>query len=131
MSTEDRNCVGRDLGKLLHKTSAARFQRVDHPFVVYDFVPHIDRRAVLIERALDDFNRAHDTGAETARFRQNNLHPADPLECPFSDLACRRFRARSARNSISAGCNSGAWRAPKTPKTLLTIPFAPRPALAY
>src|SRR5260221_5386947 len=129
MSTEDRNCVGRDLGKLLHKTSAARFQRVDHPFVVYDFVPHIDRRAVLIERALDDFNRAHDTGAETARFRQNNLHPADPLECPFSDLACRRVRARSARKSVSSGRQSSARPASQTPQTLFAITISSRTAM--
>jgi hypothetical protein len=34
-----------------------------------DLVPHIDRRAILLDRALDDLDRAHDTGAKPAGLR--------------------------------------------------------------
>ena len=45
-------------------------QRVDHVFVVHDFVAHIDRRAVFFERALDRVDGPHDAGAKTARRAQ-------------------------------------------------------------
>src|SRR6185437_6091518 len=128
---EDRDRVRRHLGQFLNENGAARFERVDHPFVVNNLVAHVDRRAVFIECALDNFDCTHDSRAEAAGFRQDNLHPAAPLPCPFIALACRRRCARSARDAISAGCNSGVCRDPNTSKTLLTIPFASSPALAY
>ena len=42
--------------------------------VVHDLVPDIDRRAVFLQRALDDLDGAHDTGAEAARLREDDLH---------------------------------------------------------
>ena len=35
--------------------------------VVHDLVAHVDRRAELVQGALDDLDRAVDAGAETAR----------------------------------------------------------------
>src|SRR5262245_3159264 len=129
MRTEDRDGVRRHFGKLFDEPGAARLQRTDDPFVVHDFVPHVDRRPILVERTLDNFNRTYDAGAEAARLRQNNFHQAPPFVRLVA--ACRRRRARSSRSAISDGCNSGACLAPKTSNTFATIPFASRPALAY
>jgi hypothetical protein len=41
---------------------------------VNDLVADVDRRAVFLERALDNLDRAHDACAEAARLRQNDLH---------------------------------------------------------
>ena len=74
MRAEDRDGVGRDLGEVLDEVRALGLQAFDHVLVVHDLVAHIDRRAVFLERALDDLDRAHHAGAEAARLRQNDLH---------------------------------------------------------
>src|SRR5262245_6882613 len=130
MRAKYRYCVRRHFGQFLDEVRPAGLECVDYPLVVHNLVPHVDRRSVFIECALDNLYRTHDPGTEAARFRQNDLHPAAPFT-PLIALACRRRSARSARNAISLGCNSGAWRVPKTSKTLLTIPVASSPALAY
>src|SRR4029079_2503252 len=129
MCAEDRDGVRRHFRKLFHETGAPRLQRIDDPFVVHDFVPHVDRRSIFIERALDNLNRTYDAGAEAARLRQYNFHHAPPFVRLLA--ACRRRRARSCRIAISDGCNSGACFAPKTSNTFATIPFVSRPAFAY
>ena len=58
----------------LDEHRALGLQAFDHVLVVHDLVPHIDRRAVFLQRALDDLDRAHHAGAETARLGQNDLH---------------------------------------------------------
>jgi hypothetical protein len=40
-----------------------------------DFVAHIDRRLIAIERTLDDIDRPHDSGAEATRLGQEDLYP--------------------------------------------------------
>ena len=48
--------------------------------VVHDLVPHVDRAAELLERALDDLDRAVDAGAEAARLGQDHLlHHSTPI----------------------------------------------------
>ncbi len=49
-------------------------QALDHVFVVHDLVPDIDRRAVLLQRALDDLDGTHDARAKAARLRQIDFH---------------------------------------------------------
>ena len=41
--------------------------------VVHDLVAHIDGRAELLQRQLDDLDRPVDAGAEAARGRQQDL----------------------------------------------------------
>ena len=41
--------------------------------IVDDLVPDIDGRAIKIERALDDIDRAHHAGAESARTGEEDL----------------------------------------------------------
>ena len=47
-------------------------QPVDHEAVVYDLVPHVDGRAVPLERELDDLDRAVHPRAEAARRRNQH-----------------------------------------------------------
>jgi hypothetical protein len=57
-------------------TNTAPFlaQVLDHVLVVHDLVAHVDRRAALLERALDDLDRALDAGAETAGIGEQDVH---------------------------------------------------------
>ena len=56
----------------LDEYDALRLQRVHDIFVVNDLVPDIDRRAVHLQRALDDVDGAHDARAKTARRAEND-----------------------------------------------------------
>ena len=71
---EDGDGARRDLGQLLDEDRALGLEAIDHELVVHDLVPDVDRRAVFLERALDDFDGAHDAGAESARLRKNDFH---------------------------------------------------------
>jgi hypothetical protein len=51
---------------------------------------HIDRRAILLERALDDLDRAHDTGAKSARLRKKHFHWTSITHVAPSSLPYRR-----------------------------------------
>src|SRR5260363_204134 len=48
-------------------------QPLDHPRVMDNLMPYIDRRAETRERALDNFNRAIHAGAKAARLREQTL----------------------------------------------------------
>src|SRR5262245_62729112 len=108
MSAEDRYCIRRHFGQFFNEACSARLEGVDHPFIMHNLVPYVDRRSVLIERALDNLDRAHDPRAEAARLRQNNLHPAAPLARPFLSLPRPHRSALSKRNWISSACTTGA-----------------------
>src|SRR6185312_15834930 len=131
---EDRYAVGRNFGEPFDENRTARFQRVDHPFVVHDLVPHVDRRPVFIERALDDLDGAHDTGAEAAWLGENDFHRAPPfrLALASNELSARRRGELSARIAIGCGCKVVASaRDPKTSNTFAPMPAASSPAFAY
>src|SRR5207247_8401171 len=53
---------------------AEALQAVDDEPVVHDLVPHVDRRAELLERLLDDRDRAVDSGAEAAGIGEYDVH---------------------------------------------------------
>ena len=55
--------------QLINKNRATRLEALDDKAIVDDFVAHVDRRAELIERILDNLNRAIHAGAEPARVR--------------------------------------------------------------
>ena len=71
---EDGHRVGGHLGQILDETRALGLQAFDHVLVVHDLVPHVDRRAIFLQRALDDLDGAHDAGAESAWLSQNDPH---------------------------------------------------------
>src|SRR5271165_2056771 len=68
VGAEDRDGIVRHLGQLFHEPRPLRLQEVDDALVVDDFMPHIDRSVVLLQRTLDDVDRPHDAGAKAPRF---------------------------------------------------------------
>lgn len=60
--------------QILDEHRALGFQAFDDVLVVHDLVADVDRRSVLLERAFDDLDRAHDSGAKSARLSQQDLH---------------------------------------------------------
>ena len=73
MRAEDRNRAVGNLGDVFDEPRALRLQQFDDVFVVDDLVAHIDRRAVFLQRALDDVDRPHHAGAEAARLGQHDI----------------------------------------------------------
>ncbi len=71
---EHRHGIRRYLRELLDEHCALGLQVLDDVLVVHDLVTHVDRRAVLLQRALDDLDRTHHAGAKAAGLGQDNLH---------------------------------------------------------
>src|SRR6266511_4095249 len=95
---EDGHRALRHLGELLDENGAFGLEAVDDELVVNDLVAHVDRRAVFLERALDNFDGAYHTGAETPRLRENDLdRPARLL-----------FPRRHDRRPFPSGSGLGA-----------------------
>src|SRR5471030_44723 len=65
--------AGRYIVEVFDEDRALVAQVFHHIGVVDDFVAHINRRAELLQRALDDFDRAVDAGAESTRLGQQNF----------------------------------------------------------
>src|SRR5262249_19023090 len=140
--------IGRDLGQLLDEHRALGLEVLDHVLVVHDLVAHVDRRPVFHQRALDDLDRAHHAGAETARLGQNHLHDnlCIHLLCMILsenryplfgimrqiNLCARRPRATGSLTCHQACCTTSIRTSlPSASNTLATIPLASRPATAY
>ena len=70
---EDDRGTPRHFVQLLDEHRALGAQVLDHELVVHDLVAHVDRGAVLLERALDDGDGAVHAGAVAARRRQQEL----------------------------------------------------------
>ena len=70
---EDGHRIIRYLGHRLDEAGALGLKTIDHVFVVHDFVTYVDRRAVLLQRALDNLDGPHHARAKAARLRQDNL----------------------------------------------------------
>jgi len=60
-------CTGWNLVQLINKNRTLCAQTVDYEFIVDDFVSHINRRTMLFERQLDDFDRAVNARAKATR----------------------------------------------------------------
>ena len=73
MRTENHNAIVGHFVEFIDENRAALAQIIDNEFVVHDFMAHIDRRTEHIERAIDDFDGAIDTGAKAARIGETNL----------------------------------------------------------
>ena len=99
VGAEHRDGARRHVLDLLDELDALGAQPVDDVAVVDDHVAHVDRRAVLVERALDDLDRAFDPGTETPGLRQNDSHVR--LPSPRRGRRPPRGR-RSIRNSRAA-----------------------------
>jgi hypothetical protein len=73
MGAENHRCAVRHLGQFLDEHGALGLESVDHVAVVYHFMPHVDWRAELFQRAFDDGDRAFDAGAEAAGVGQDSI----------------------------------------------------------
>jgi len=67
VGAEDERRARRNVGEVLDEDRAFALEIVDDVGVVDDLVADVDRRAELVERALDDLDRAIDARAEAAR----------------------------------------------------------------
>ena len=76
VGAEDESRAGRDVGEVLDEDRALGLEVVDDVGVVDDLVAHVDRRAELVQRALDDLDRAIDAGAEAARLGEDDFFEA-------------------------------------------------------
>ena len=74
MRAENQRCAGRHLVEVFDKHRAFFAQIIDHKFIVNDFMPHINRRAMQCDGALNDFDGAINTGTETTGIGEENLH---------------------------------------------------------
>ena len=89
--------VRRHFRQVLDEDGAFVLQAFDHVFVVHDLMAHIDRRAILLERALDDLDRAHDACAKPAGLRKIHFHGT-----PVTQVAPNSFLHLRLRRDI---CN--------------------------
>jgi hypothetical protein len=74
MGAEHGDRERRNFRQILDENSAFVLQAFDHVFIVHDLVAHIDRRAVFLERTLDDLDGTHDARTKAAGLRQINFH---------------------------------------------------------
>ena len=73
VGAEDERRAYRHVGEVLDEDRALSLEVVDDVGVVDDLVADVDRRAELVERALDDLDRAIDARAEAARLGEDDL----------------------------------------------------------
>ncbi len=105
------DAAGRYLGELLDEDGTFGLEVVDDVPVVDDLVAHVDRRAELRERLLDDRDRTIDTGAEPAGIGEQDVHH-EPFGLPAGSP--RRIRKLSMMSraaptviALSATLNAG------------------------
>src|ERR1043166_6021006 len=72
MRAENSDAARRDLVELVDEPRALGAQPLDHVPVVHDLMPHVDRRAVFLQRALDNLDRALYPGAEATGLREHD-----------------------------------------------------------
>src|ERR1700734_332206 len=74
VSAENRHSVRRHFGQILDEAGALGLEALGHVLVVHDLVAHIDRRAVFLQRAFDDLDGAHNSGAKTTGLSEDYFH---------------------------------------------------------
>src|SRR5690606_37719568 len=71
---EDHGGAVRHLVEFFHKHRAALLEVIHDKTVVDDFMPHVDRGAEILQRALHDLDGTVHTGTETTRIGEQNVH---------------------------------------------------------
>ena len=80
----------RDLVELFDEPRTFGAQALDHVPVVDDLVADVDRRAVLLERPLDDLDGPDDPGAKAAGLREDHSHGRTLSRTGSSSMTWRR-----------------------------------------
>jgi hypothetical protein len=70
----DENGAGWNVGDVVDESDAARTEVLDYVAVMNDFVIDVNRCAAKFENFVDAIDGHIDTGAETARVGENDLH---------------------------------------------------------
>jgi hypothetical protein len=91
--------------------------------VVHDFVADVDRRSIFLQRPLDDFDGAHNPGAESARLGKDNLH--------FLSLVSRLSAARKARSSAPNQTHRNRFGPGTIPNAALSTKMSRRAARVF
>ena len=89
-------------------TAPALLELADDVRVVDDLLAHVDRRAALLERPLDDLDRALDAGARGARRRRARPR-ARRAPAPTPRPARTRGAASGRRVAAPGSVRSGRW----------------------
>ncbi|MET3556564.1 hypothetical protein ABIC50_006512 [Burkholderia sp. 567] len=74
MRAEDRHGAVRHLVELLNESCPFITQIFDDMPVMHDLMTHIDRRAVLLQRAIDDLDCADNPRTEAAGLGKDDSH---------------------------------------------------------
>ena len=108
MGTEDDRRADRNLIELFNEYRTAGAQIVDHELVVHDFMAHVNRCTQHIQRTIDDFNGAVDTGAETPRVGKYDIHGDSGV---LSGTKLKTIKSTAATlMAESARLNTGQWK---------------------
>ncbi len=89
MGREHHGPVVGNLVELVDEHRAQIAQAIDDEAIVDDLVADVDRRAELLERELDDLDRAVDSGAESARSGDQDFEGRVPVQHADRDIRLR------------------------------------------
>src|SRR5678815_5026269 len=83
-----------------------------------DFMPHIDRRTIFLERKIDDVDCPVDSGAKTSRIGEIDLHSCH--------LSLTEYRRTLVRHILTDHCChlTSEQRAPSTQLARASFPFS-------
>jgi len=73
MGAENNVRLRRDFVNRVYKDNAALLEVMNYMLVMNDFVKHVERRAMLLQRTLNRLDRHLHAGAKAARFGQDNF----------------------------------------------------------
>jgi hypothetical protein len=74
VGTENGNCALRHFIEFLDEARAFTAKVIDHVPVVDDFMTHVNRCAMLLQSAIDNFDRPHDSRAKAAGLGKDDSH---------------------------------------------------------
>ncbi len=74
VSAEDRHCALGDFVQFVDEARPFGGQLLDNMPIMNNLVAHVDRRAMLDQRPLDDIDGSNDSRAKSPRLGKNNLH---------------------------------------------------------
>jgi hypothetical protein len=98
--TEHERSARRYVCKVFDKDGTLAAQVVDDKLVVDDFVSHVNRPAVFLKRALNDFDGTINAGTESARIGQQDFSFTHLATLSIVDLLKpRHWRASSGKNA--------------------------------
>src|SRR4029077_12768570 len=130
-SGEDAVLALGNLGLVLDEDGAEILEPAHDMLVVDDLVAHVHGRAVLLEQALDDLDRAVDSGAERARCGEEDAtaHAATAFSSACSAATASRIertasprRVATQRNKPTTSVRPSGCTVVSTPAIALSAP---------